>query len=213
LGAARGGAIRMRALTLAIATVALIVASVNPSLAHADSAMGVTQTMVNKALQIMANKSAPVQQRRRQLRESIENEFDFTEMSKSALGYHWRTITPNQRAQFTKLFTAFIEDAYLSKIQDYSGQQVQFQGQSPLGQGYSQVNTAIVQSGKSPITVNYLLLQKDQTWKIYDVTVDAISIIANYRNQFNRVINDKGFDQLMADLQAKQQELAALLGN
>jgi phospholipid transport system substrate-binding protein len=203
----------MRALTLAIATVALIVASVNPSLAHADSAMGVTQTMVNKALQIMANKSAPVQQRRRQLRESIENEFDFTEMSKSALGYHWRTITPNQRAQFTKLFTAFIEDAYLSKIQDYSGQQVQFQGQSPLGQGYSQVNTAIVQSGKSPITVNYLLLQKDQTWKIYDVTVDAISIIANYRNQFNRVINDKGFDQLMADLQAKQQELAALLGN
>jgi phospholipid transport system substrate-binding protein len=213
LGAARGVAIRMRALTLAIATVALIVTSVDPSLARADTAMGVTQTMVNKALQIMANKSAPVQQRRRQLRESIENEFDFTEMSKSALGYHWRTITPNQRAQFTKLFTAFIEDAYLSKIQDYSGQQVQFQGQSPLGQGYSQVNTAIVQSGKSPITVNYLLLQKDQTWKIYDVTVDAISIIANYRNQFNRVINDKGFDQLMADLQAKQQELAALLGN
>jgi phospholipid transport system substrate-binding protein len=213
LGAARGVAIRMRALTLAIVTVALIVTSVDPSLARADTAMGVTQTMVNKALQIMANKSAPVQQRRRQLRESIENEFDFTEMSKSALGYHWRTITPNQRAQFTKLFTAFIEDAYLSKIQDYSGQQVQFQGQSPLGQGYSQVNTAIVQSGKSPITVNYLLLQKDQTWKIYDVTVDAISIIANYRNQFNRVINDKGFDQLMADLQAKQQELAALLGN
>ena len=61
--------------------------------------------------------------------------------------------------------------------------------------------------------MNYLLLQKDGTWKIYDVTVDAISIIANYRNQFNRVINEKGFDQLMADLQAKQQELAALLGN
>jgi phospholipid transport system substrate-binding protein len=211
--AARGVAIRMRAVTLAIATVALMVTSVNLDSAHADTAMGVTQTMVNHALQIMANKSAPVQQRRRQLREAIENEFDFTEMSKSALGYHWRTISENQRAQFTKLFTAFIEDAYLSKIQDYSGQQVQFQGQSPLGQGYAQINTAIIQTGKSPITVNYLLLQKDGTWKIYDVTVDAISIIANYRNQFNRVINEKGFDQLMADLQAKQQELAALLGN
>jgi phospholipid transport system substrate-binding protein len=210
---ARGVAIRMRAFTLAIATMALMVTSVNLGSAHADTAMGVTQTMVNHALQIMANKSAPVQQRRRQLREAIENEFDFSEMSKSALGYHWRTISENQRAQFTKLFTAFIEDAYLSKIQDYSGQQVQFQGQSPLGQGYAQINTAIVQTGKSPITVNYLLLQKDGTWKIYDVTVDAISIIANYRNQFNRVINEKGFDQLMADLQAKQQELAALLGN
>jgi phospholipid transport system substrate-binding protein len=203
----------MRAFTLAVATVAFMVTGVSPGSAHADTAMNVTQTMVNHALQIMANKSTPVQQRRRQLREAIENEFDFTEMSKSALGYHWRTINQNQRAQFTKLFTAFIEDAYLSKIQDYSGQQVQFQGQSPLGQGYSQINTAIVQTGKSPVTVNYLLLEKDGTWKIYDVTVDAISIIANYRNQFNRVINDKGFDQLMADLQAKQQELAALLGN
>jgi len=213
LVARRGVPARLRTLTLAIATMALMVTSVNLSSAHADTAMGVTQTMVNRALQIMANKGTPVQQRRRQLRESIENEFDFTEMSKSALGYHWRTINPNQRAQFTKLFTAFIEDAYLSKIQDYSGQQVQFQGQSPLGQGYSQINTEIVQSGKSPISVNYLLLQKDGSWKIYDVTVDAISIIANYRNQFNRVINEKGFDQLMAELQAKQQELAALLGN
>ena len=175
--------------------------------------MAVTQNMVNHSLQIMANKSAPVQERRRQLREAIENEFDFTEMSKSALGYHWRTLNGNQRSQFTQLFTAFIEDAYLSKIQDYSGQQVQFQGQSPLGQGYSQINTVIVQPGKSPIAVNYLLLQKAGSWKIYDVTVDAISIIANYRNQFNRVINEKGFDQLMADLQAKQQELASLLGH
>jgi phospholipid transport system substrate-binding protein len=201
---------------LAIATVGLVVSSVNLASAQADtsgSAMAVTQAMVNHALQIMANKSAPVQQRRRQLREAIENEFDFTEMSKSALGYHWRTLNANQRSQFTQLFTAFIEDAYLSKIQDYSRQQVQFQGQTPLGQGYAQINTAIVQPGKNSISVNYLLLQKDETWKIYDVTVDAISIIANYRNQFNRVINEKGFDQLMADLQAKQQELASLLGH
>jgi phospholipid transport system substrate-binding protein len=169
--------------------------------------------MVNNALKIMANKSLPVQQRRRQLREGIENDFDFTEMSRSALGYNWRNITPDQRSNFTKLFTAFIEDAYLSKIQDYSGQQVQFQGQTSLGAGYTQINTAIVQPGKNPILVNYLLLQKDGSWKIYDVTVDAISIIANYRNQFNRVINEKGFPQLMADLQAKQQELAALLGS
>lgn len=212
----RGPRRAFRLRTLTIAMVALIVANVNMAPALADtggSPMAVTQTMVDHALQIMANKKAPIQQRRRQLREAIENEFDFTEMSRSALGYHWRTLSQNQRSQFTQLFTAFIEDAYLSKIQDYSDQQVQFQGQSPLGQGYTQINTAIVEPGKSPIAVNYLLLQKDTTWKIYDVTVDAISIIANYRNQFNRVINEKGFDQLMADLQAKQQELASLLGN
>jgi phospholipid transport system substrate-binding protein len=186
----------------------------SPTAARADignSAMAVTQTMVNRALQIMANKSTPVKQRRRELREAIENEFDFSEMSRSALGYHWRTLTPDDRSRFTQLFTAFIEDAYLSKIQDYSGQQVRFDGQTPLGAGYMQINSDIVQPGKSSIAVNYLLLQKGGRWKIYDVTVDAISIIANYRNQFNRIINEKGFPQLMADLRAKQQELASLL--
>jgi phospholipid transport system substrate-binding protein len=205
---------RLKAL-LAVATIAMFLTRVNLMPAQADtdnSAMVLTQTMVNHALEIMANKSLSLQQRRRQLRESIENDFDFTEMSRSALGYNWRSLTPEQRSHFTQLFTAFIEDAYLSKIQDYSGQKVQFQGQTPLGTGYTQINTAIVQPDKSPIQVNYLLLQKGDSWKVYDVTVDAISIIANYRNQFNRVINEKGFDQLLADLQAKQQELASLLG-
>lgn len=206
-----------RLLVAGVATfaMALLAPSLTPTWAQADtgnSPMAVAQTMVNSALQVLANKTTPVQIRRRQLRQLVENQFDFTEMSRSALGYHWRSLTPDQRAQFTALFTAFIEDAYLSKIQDYSGQRVQFDGQTPLGQGYMQINTDIIQPGKNPITVNYLLLQKGDTWKIYDVTVDAISIIANYRNQFNRVINDKGFDQLMADLRAKQQELASLLG-
>ena len=208
-----------RLLRLAIAAVATIafasiINSLTPVPARADtgnSPMAVTQAMVNHALQIMANKTMPVRQRRRELREAIENEFDFSEMSRSALGYHWRNLSPDDRAQFTGLFTAFIEDAYLSKIQDYSGQQVRFDGQAPLGQGYAQINTDIVQPGKSPIAVNYLLLQKGDSWKIYDVTVEAISIIANYRNQFNRVINEKGFPTLMADLRAKQQELASLL--
>ena len=209
----RGGSFPLNAL-LAVGAVVMLFARLVP-LAHADtgdSAMTVTQTMVNHALEIMANKATPLQQRRRQLRQGVESNFDFTEMSRSALGYNWRSLTPDQRAKFTQLFTSFIEDAYLSKIQDYSGQQVQFQGETSLGQGYTQINTNIVQPGKNPIAVNYLLLQKDNGWKIYDVTVDAISIIANYRNQFNRVINEKGFDQLMAELQAKQQQLASLLG-
>jgi len=168
--------------------------------------------MVDQALQILRDKVTPLPQRRRQLRAVIEPRFDFTEMSRSAIGYHWRSLSPQQRNDFTKLFTAFIEDAYLSKIQDYSGEQVVFTRQTSLDAGYAQIETRIVQSGKNPIPVNYLLEQKDDTWKIYDVTVDNISIINNYRNQFNRVINQQGFDKLMADLQAKQQELASLLG-
>jgi phospholipid transport system substrate-binding protein len=82
------------------------------------------------------------------------------------------------------------------------------------GPQYAQVNTDIISpSGREPIHVNYLLLQEGGTWKIYDVTVDSISIIANYRNQFNRVMNNQGYDTLIKDLKAKQAALAASLAN
>ena len=174
--------------------------------------MATTRAFVDQAVQILRDKGTPVVQRRRQLKAILEPRMDFKEMSRSALGYHWRSITPEQRDQFTALFTSFIEDAYLSKIQDYSGQKVEYLKENSLGEGYSRVDTAIVQPGKQPLKVAYMLEQKGGEWLVYDVTVDNISIIANYRNQFNRVINDQGFDKLMADLRAKQRELASLVG-
>ncbi len=121
-------------------------------------------------------------------------------MAKSALGYHWKQITPAQQQEFTTAFVAFIEDSYLSKINDYKGQQVTFLRATNDGPQYAQVNTDIVQPTGDPIHVNYRLLQNGSAWKIYDVTVDAISIIANYRNQFNRVMNNQGYDILISDL-------------
>jgi len=203
---------RVFALAAALAMLVLAGSVAPPSSLAQNDPTAVTQSVVNQALQILANSSTPLPQRRRQLRGLIEANFDFAAMSRSALGYNWRSLSPDQRERFTQLFTSFIEVAYLDKIQDYQGQKVRFIGQHSLGDGYAEVDTQIVQAGKSPIAVNYLLEQKDGSWKVYDVTVEAISIIANYRNQFNRVINEKGFDQLMADLQAKQQQLASLLG-
>ena len=210
--------LRRRAFGL-ITLTALLVLSLAPSrfLAPAmadDDPMSVVKTTVNQALDVLRDTSAPLAQRQDKLRQIVAQTFDFKEMAKSALGYHWRELSPAQQQEFTNAFIAFIEDSYLSKINDYRGQQVAFLKKSNDGPQYAQVNTDIIQpNGKDAIHVNYRLLKEDGTWKIYDVTVDAISIIANYRNQFNRVINEKGFDQLMVDLQAKQQELASLLGN
>lgn len=169
--------------------------------------------VVNKSLPVLRDKRTPLPQRRRQLRTLLEQHFDFADMSRIALGYHWKELNVTQRAQFTQLFTAFIENAYLSKIQDYSGQDVNVLGQNSEGEGFSRVRTQIVQQGKQPIKVDYLLRNMSGDWKIYDVTVDAISIIANYRNQFNRVINDQGFAKLMNDMRVKQQQLQASMGS
>ncbi len=182
--------------------------------AWADDPMSVVKTTVNQALQVLQDKSAPLAQRQDKLRQIVAQTFDFTEMAKSALGYHWKQITPAQQQEFTSAFIAFIEDSYLSKINDYRGQQVNFLRVSNEGGAqYAQVSTDIIQPKGDAIHVNYRLLQEGGTWKIYDVTVDAISIIANYRNQFNRVMNSKGYDTLIADLKAKQAALAASLAN
>jgi len=182
-----------------------------PALAQ-TSAKAATQEFVKQALQILGDRQKSVLQKRRELKPLMESSFDSTEMARSTLGYHWRSLTPGQRAEFTQLFTAFIEAAYLDKVQDYSGQQVQFGQSRALGDGYAEVDTTILKPGSSPIPVTYLLEQSGNGWKVYDVTVDSISIIENYRNQFNRVINQQGFPKLMVDLKAKQQQLGAELG-
>ena len=197
------------------ATLVLMVAqAVSPTSAWSfTTAVDTVNQVVNTTLPVLRDKHTPLPQRRRQLRTLLEQHFDFADMARIALGYHWRELNPTQRSQFTQLFTAFIENAYLSKIQDYSGQDVAVLGQNSEGEGFARVRSQIIQQGKQPIKVDYLLRDMDGDWKIYDVTVDAISIVANYRNQFNRVINDKGFDKLMADMRAKQQQLQASMGS
>ncbi len=181
--------------------------------AWADEPMSVVKTTVNQALEVLQDKSAPLAQRQDKLRQIVAQTFDFTEMAKSALGYHWKELTPAQQQEFTSAFIAFIEDSYLSKINDYRGQVVNFLRVTNEGPQSAQVATDIIQPKGDAIHVNYRLVQEGGTWKIYDVTVDAISIIANYRNQFNRVMNSKGYDTLIADLKAKQAALAASLAN
>ncbi|HUO04198.1 MAG TPA: ABC transporter substrate-binding protein [Candidatus Binataceae bacterium] len=202
---------RIRATILAMLLTAVALASASP--ARADDPMPLVQTMVNQALAVLRDKQTPLAQRQDQLRKIVSAQFDFREMAKSALGRHWREITPAQQDEFTTAFIAFIEDSYLSQIDDYHGEDVKFIKTKADDPGYAQVNTLITQQDKDPIKVNYRLEQENGVWKIYDVTVDAISIIANYRNQFNRVMNNQGYDTLIADLKSKQESLAKSLAN
>jgi phospholipid transport system substrate-binding protein len=192
----------------------IVMQAMPPATAWAlPTALDTVNEVINTSLPVLRDKQTPVSQRRRQLRDLLEQHFDFADMARITLGYHWRELSVTQRTEFVKLFTAFIENAYLSKIEDYSGQDVAVLGQNSEGEGFSRVRSQIIQPGKQPIKVDYLLRELDGDWKIYDVTVDAISIVANYRNQFNRVINDQGFDKLMADMRAKQQQLQASMGS
>ena len=141
----------------------------------------------------------------------VEGRFDFAHMARQTLGPHWKELTPKQQQEFVSVFTAFMEDAYLSKIESYSGQPINFLRESSEGSGYAQVSTSVAQADQQHTRIDYHLKQEGNDWKVYDVAVDNISITASYRNQFQRVINSRGYDALVGMMRSKQQELEASL--
>ena len=177
------------------------------------------KTVIDEAIAIFKDPNIAPAAREQRLRAIAENRFDFDNMARSAVGYHWRDFTPAQRAEFVPLFTSFIEDVYLDRMQRYSVEKIKQDIQSSLveftkqqfnspdeAEVFSQVT---LQSRANPIQVNYLLSLDDGQWKIYDITVDSISVIANYRNQFNRVLNQGGYDKLVSIMREKQKALSA----
>jgi phospholipid transport system substrate-binding protein len=182
-----------------------------------NDAMGSVKSVIDQSIVVFKNQQISAPDREQKLRAIAESHFDFTEMAKSAIGYHWKTLTPAQQTEFVPLFTTFIEDAYLSRIESYSVEKVNQQIQSSMiqfvkqttdGPEYAQVySTVVLQDSKNPIAVNYLMRNDSGEWKIYDITIDAISVIANYRNQFNRVLNSGGYDKLIEIIRQKIQGL------
>ena len=184
----------------------------NASVSSGD-ATGSVKFVIDQSIVVFKNRNIAPAEREQKLRAIAESHFDFQEMSQSAIGYHWKTLTPAQKAEFVPLFTAFIEDAYLSRIESYSVEKIneqikssviQFTRQTNDGPDYAEVfSTVVLQDQKDPIPVNYLMRRDADEWKIYDITIDAISVIANYRNQFNRVLNNAGYDKLVSIIRQK----------
>jgi phospholipid transport system substrate-binding protein len=190
-----------------------IVTIASSVIAMADTdPMDTVKTTVNQVLDVLRNRSTSPAERGRQLITTVNGKFDFADMARSTLGYHWRDLTEAQQSEFIPLFTSFMEDAYLSKIEGYSGQTIEFKGENRTEPGYAQVNSLVVQpNGAEPIHLDYQLKQDGGDWKVYDVAVDNISITENYANQFNRVIQNQGYDALVKAMRAKEQELTASL--
>jgi phospholipid transport system substrate-binding protein len=206
--AGRLSARRFRLLTAAV-LVATALATPLRAVAAAPDPMTTVKATVDKFVVILSDPALKANpgDRRQRLKDTAAERFDFAEMGRSALGVHWRDLSDQQRKDFVDLFTRFVEAAYIGRLDSYSGQRIDFVKEANDGPDYSQVTTKIIQSSADPIGLNYRLKLEGNDWKVYDVTVDNISIVANYRNQFNRVINNQGFDALMNDMRAKQDGL------
>jgi phospholipid transport system substrate-binding protein len=215
---------------LVVLAAMLIGARVVPAAAQqsAQAAVSPAATMsvksiIDQSIVVFKDQQISAADREKKLREIAERHFDFEEMSRSAVGYHWRDFTPAQKSEFVPLFTAFIEDAYLSRIETYSVEKVnqqiqtskiQFTKETSDGPDYAEVfSNVALQDQANPVQVNYMMRRDNNEWKIYDLSIDAISVIANYRNQFNRVLNSDGYDKLVSIMRQKTEGLRKTMAN
>lgn len=161
---------------------------------------------VNQGVEILQNAKFDSQKQRTQvidqLRQIVYPLFDFNEMAKRSLGANWRRANPQQQKEFVLTFTALLEKTYADQIDLYNGQKVLYTGESIDGD-YAQVDSRIVDKDGQTYSVVYRLHKVDGKWKIYDVIAENISLVNNYRSQFNRVIARSSFDELLKTMKEK----------
>ncbi len=140
------------------------------------------------------------------LREVVFPLFNFPEMARRSLGYHWRRLSPVERQEFVTLFTNLLERSYAGKIDLYDGEVVIFTGEA-MEDNYARVDTKIVSKKGEEYSIDYKLLRTNGDWRIYDVVVEHISLVNNYRSQFNRVIANSSYENLIKKINIKLKEL------
>jgi phospholipid transport system substrate-binding protein len=128
--------------------------------------------------------------------------FDFTEMSKRVLGKTWKNINQQQRHHFEELFTKLLENAYIGKIEGYSGQEIIYMGERIKGKKAA-VSTVVKNSGTEPFPVSYVMLDNGNGWQVYDINIEGVSLLRNYREQFKSILRKEKFDGLVKVLAEK----------
>lgn len=135
----------------------------------------------------------------------VRERFDFQEMSKRVLGRYWSTLSATEQSQFEELFTQLLQYAYVGKIDEYSGQKVEF-GQQRIRGERAEVRTLLVDNNRT-IPVSYILQLKGGQWMAYDVVVEGVSLIRNYMEQFQQIISKDGYSQLVDQIKNKISQL------
>ena len=144
-----------------------------------------------------------VQERRQMLWKEISPVFNFEEMSKRSLGQHWKSRTPEEKKEFVELFTNILKDAYIGKTDTYSGEKVVIISEKQ-DKNYATVQTKIITNNGTEVSVDYNMLNNPGRWTIYDVVIEGVSLVNNYRSQFNNILIKSSYKELIQKIKAKQ---------
>ena len=133
--------------------------------------------------------------------------FDFPEVARRSLARHWQSLTDKQREEFTGLFADLLERSYVSKIELYSGEKITYANERIDGDTATVATRVATKSG-AEVPIDYRMLKKGPRWLVYDVNIEGVSLVSNYRTQFNKIIQTSSFNDLILKLKTKQEELS-----
>jgi phospholipid transport system substrate-binding protein len=189
-----------------IAACCLVVAAVTPA---TGSPLELVATSITRVAAIL--ESGPVAdtaERRREIAAVGEGLFDFEEMSRRAMGKHWRLMSTHERAEFTGLFKRLLETLYLRTIEGYAGARITYLA-SPRQGSVAEVRTEIRPRRGATVRVVYRLVQRNDQWAVYDVVVDGVGVVANYRSQFARMVETESLTALLDTMRLVDREMAS----
>lgn len=170
------------------------------------------KTRIDRVIQLLSDpemsKPERTADRRAAMRRIAGELFDFNEISRRSLARHWQGRTPAEREEFVRLFGDLLERAYISKIELYSGEKIEYVGEVADGDTTT-VKTRLLTKQGTPIPIDYRLMQQNGQWRAYDALIEGVSLVGNYRTQFNSVIQRTSYDDLVKTLRTKSQEGAA----
>jgi len=149
---------------------------------------------------------ASTQKRRAAIRVVAGETFDFGEAAKRSLGKHWQALSEQEREEFTGLFADLLERGYIARIEEYSGEKIVYAGDI-IDAGAATVKTKFTMKNGTEIPVDYRMLRKGERWRVYDVSVEGLSLVGNYRGQFNKIIETSSYQDLVKKMKTRSEGL------
>lgn len=169
------------------------------------------QPVLNDLVSVLADESLKGRQnlveRRVKIMQFIKGGFDFKEMAKRVLGKTWRDLNEPERNRFTELITKLLENVYIGRLEGYSGQAIEFDGEKVKGKR-AQVTT-LVENGNQKIPVHYIMKKSASKWMVYDINIEGISLVRNYQEQFKSILRKEGYEGLVAVIEQKNRSFNA----
>jgi phospholipid transport system substrate-binding protein len=159
----------------------------------------------DQVIKVLDDQALARQDRRAAVRKIAHEAFDVTETAKRVLARHWQARTPAEREEFTQLFADLLERTYIARMDEYGGERIRYVGESMDGE-LATVRARIMTRTGTEVPVESRMVRRGERWLIYDVLIENVSLIANYRSQFDRIVRANSYEELIRRLKHKRDE-------